>query len=114
MGGVLGWLSQLSDWLSISAQVMVSQFVRWSPALGFSLFLSLSHKINKYLKNKGSWVTLLFLMYVMGCMVVSLRRKENAEGKAEEKLSFVSYKLRRNYPFISCNYRSEDEEKAEG
>ena len=32
-----GWLSQLSIWVSISAQVMISQFVGSSPVLGSAL-----------------------------------------------------------------------------
>ena len=46
--GALGWLSQLSIWLWISAQVMISLFVRWSSALSTTgpAWGSLS-KINK-------------------------------------------------------------------
>lgn len=32
----------------------------------------------------------------------------------EEKLSFVSYELRRNDPLVIYNYRSKDKEKGEG
>ena len=53
-----GWLRQLSVWLSVLAQVMISRFMSWSPMLGSMLTvqtlleihilsLSLSLKINK-------------------------------------------------------------------
>ena len=35
--GAAGWLSELSVRLLISAQVMISQFSRWSPVTGFVL-----------------------------------------------------------------------------
>ena len=69
--GALGWLSRLSLWLLILAQVMISQFVGSSPTSGSSLTvwsllgilslslpyscslsLSLSLKINKLKKQK--------------------------------------------------------------
>ena len=64
--GAPGWLSRLNVWLSISAPVMISQFVRSSPPsaqslleiLSFSLPLSLpcslSLKINTHFFKKGN------------------------------------------------------------
>lgn len=45
-----------------------------------------------------------------------MQKEKNAEEKVEcgKKLSFVSYNLRWQDPFISCNYRTENEQKAEG
>ena len=70
VGGVPGWLSQLSIWLLVWGQVTISQFISWSPASGLRADSA-----------EPAWDSLSFSLSAPPLLVLSLPLSQNQKKK---------------------------------